>query len=109
MSETWEEYGPGQGKSKASKTVEQPQPPEQPNGTKAAVEGPEIPVCPQCDMEMEEVHQMNERGTLGWGYAGHASNRLYLMGMIRESGMSVKTARLRAFCCPKCRRGEFRY
>ena len=58
---------------------------------------------------MDEVTQLNDKGSLGWGFAGHAANRLYLMGMERESGMTMRTARLMAYCCPKCRRGEFKY
>lgn len=67
------------------------------------------PECPDCATPMTEVKQLNEQGHLGWGYAGHEAHRLYLMGMVKESGMTMRTARLRAFCCPKCRRGEFRY
>ncbi len=68
-----------------------------------------LPECPDCETPMTEVKQLNERGQLGWGFAGHEAHRLYLMGMVKESGMTMRTARLRAFCCPKCRRGEFRY
>ncbi len=74
----------------------------------AAEEGG-IPDCPNCKTPMDEVTQLNKQGSLGWGYAGHAANRLYLMGLLREQGMTMRTIRLRAFCCPKCRRGEFRY
>ena len=67
------------------------------------------PVCPECDTPLVEVKQLNEQGHLVWGFAGHEAHRLYLMGMVREAGMTMRTARLRAMCCPKCRRGEFRY